>query len=371
MLAHGSIIFRRTIRLMSSRTLLPSFSFRRFLPHGLLVAAAWLAGDHALAAPPPPLRAIVLDGASNHDFRGTTEALRGTLASTKRFGDWTTVRITRAPSAAEPVEPLKPREGDAEDQARYEADMKAFREARDASYRGGGLSRSIWRPPFSEVDVVVVNYNGGEWPEHVRDAFVEFVRNGGGVVIVHSANNCFENWPAYNEMLGIGWRGATFGQWIAVDDATGALFAVPEDKPASSSHGDFKPFLVKSRDPKHPIMAGLPAEWMHAADELYVRMRGSAENLHVLASSPSLKTKHHEPVVWWTQFGKGRVVTTSLGHYQRPAHYTALLCVGFQTVFARSCEWAATGEVTIPVPENFPTATETSVAAPNDLNWRR
>lgn len=317
----------------------------------------------------PPLRALVLDGQSNHDFRGTTESLRGTLASTKRFGPWTTVGISRSPAAAEPAEPRKPQGGDAVNTSVYEADMQVFREARDAAYRQGRLARTIWRPPFSEADVVVVNYNGGEWPEHVRDAFVEYVRGGGGVVIVHSANNGFESWPAYNEMLGIGWRGATFGRWIAVDDATGTLFAVPEEKPSASSHGDFKPFLVKTRDSSHPIMAGLPSEWMHAADELYVRMRGSAERLHVLASARAPKTGHHEPVVWWTQFGKGRVVTTSMGHYQRPAHYTALLCVGFQTIFARSCEWAATGNVTIQVPERFPTATETSVMPPNDLRW--
>jgi len=319
----------------------------------------------------PPLRAVVIDGQSNHDFRGTTESLRGTLASTRRFGDWTTVLVSRCPVGAEPAEPRKPRAGDAAAAAAYEADLRVFREARDAAFTQGRLSRSIWRPPFADVDVVIVNYNGGDWPEHVKDAFVEYVRGGGGVVIVHSANNCFQNWPAYNEMLGIGWRGAEFGSWIAVDDATGRLFTVPEEKPVASSHGDFKPFPVKIRDATHPIMAGLPAEWMHAADELYVRMRGSTENLQVLASAPSLKTGHHEPVVWCTRFGAGRIVTTSLGHYQRPAHYTALLCVGFQTVFARACEWAATGEVTIPVPEGFPTATEASVLAPTAIRWHR
>jgi hypothetical protein len=34
--------------------------------------------------------------------------------------------------------------------------------------------------------------------------------------------------------------------------------------------------------------------------------------------------------------------------------------VGFQTITARGCEWAATEKVTLPIPENFPTAEKTS-----------
>jgi hypothetical protein len=34
-------------------------------------------------------------------------------------------------------------------------------------------------------------------------------------------------------------------------------------------------------------------------------------------------------------------------------------CAGFQCTLQRGTEWAATGEVTLPVPEDFPTAQET------------
>ena len=33
----------------------------------------------------------------------------------------------------------------------------------------------------------------------------------------------------------------------------------------------------------------------------------------------------------------------------------AMQCVGFQTLLLRGAEWAATGKVTQPVPEDFPT----------------
>jgi len=50
-------------------------------------------------------------------------------------------------------------------------------------------------------------------------------------------------------------------------------------------------------------------------------------------------------------YGRGRVFHTALGH----ADYS-MKCVGFVTTLRRGTEWAATGDVTIEVPENFPTA---------------
>ena len=60
-----------------------------------------------------------------------------------------------------------------------------------------------WRPEFSKYDVVS-NYNGQMWPGEVRTAFINYVKNGGGFVVVHAANNAFSMWPEYNEMIGLG-----------------------------------------------------------------------------------------------------------------------------------------------------------------------
>ena len=61
---------------------------------------------------------------------------------------------------------------------------------------------------------------------------------------------------------------------------------------------------------------------------------------------------------WVIPFGKGRVYTTMLGHLWKDGPDTAMRCVGFQTMFIRGVEWAATGRVSYPVPEDFPTASE-------------
>ena len=55
------------------------------------------------------------------------------------------------------------------------------------------------------------------------------------------------------------------------------------------------------------------------------------------------------------------------GQKNRPA----LECVGFQTIFARAVEWAATQRVTLPIPADFPSATEVSIAKPSFRKKRK
>ena len=98
---------------------------------------------------------------------------------------------------------------------------------------------------------------------------------------------------------------------------------------------------------------------MHAKDELYDRLRGPAENLHVLAtaySDPATRgSGFHEPMLMTISYGKGRVFHTTLGHALEASQ-----CVGFITTLQRGAEWAATGKVTQKVPSDFPTADKTS-----------
>jgi len=100
-------------------------------------------------------------------------------------------------------------------------------------------------------------------------------------------------------------------------------------------------------------MDGLPESWKHAEDELYELLRGPAENLMVLATAYSGSENNgsgeHEPMIMTIDYGSGRVFHTTLGH-----HVIAMSCAGFRTILLRGSEWAATGEVTHPVPEDFP-----------------
>ena len=93
------------------------------------------------------------------------------------------------------------------------------------------------------------------------------------------------------------------------------------------------------------LKEGMPAEWLHNTDELYDNMRGPIENVHLLATAYSKGTNVHEPMIWTVRYGKGRVFHTPMGH-----DVNAMRCVGFQATLQRGTEWAATGQVTQPLP---------------------
>lgn len=273
------------------------------------------------------LRVLIVDGLNPyHEWQVTTPLMKKILEASGRF----TVDVATVP---------------------IPADYKI-----DASRTPPPIDLSGFRPKFSEYDVVIGNYIGPRWPKETEQEFVDFVRGGGGFVSVHSADNAFPDWPEYSRMTGVGgWYGRNeeAGPHVYLD-AAGKV--VRDMSPgAGGHHGPQHQYRVRLRDTEHPITRGLPAEWLHAQDELYDTLRGPAEDMHILAtaySDPQYNgTGKHEPILMTLPYGRGRVFHTVLGH----ADYS-MKCVGFVTTFLRGTEWAATGEVTIPVPEKFPTA---------------
>jgi type 1 glutamine amidotransferase len=192
---------------------------------------------------------------------------------------------------------------------------------------------------------VVSNYNGETWPAEVRTAFEAYVRNGGGFVSYHAADNAFPEWPEYNVMIGV-------GGWGGRNEKSGPYLRLRtqgwiKDMTAGpgGGHGPQHEFLVEARA-DHPIVRGLPAKWLHAQDELYHGLRGPADNVAVIASAMSDRTKEHEPMLMVIPYGKGRVFHTTLGH-----GVEAVNGLGFQVTFARGVEWVASGDVTLPAPK--------------------
>jgi hypothetical protein len=269
-----------------------------------------------------PIRVMLLDGESAgtyHAWKSTTPVLKKQLEETGLFQ----VDVVTAPPSS--------------------GDMSSF------------------KPEFAKYQVIVFNYDAPDWPASLKESFDQYMKNGGGMVSVHAADNAFAGWSAWNEMIGVGgWRNRT--------ETAGPLWFYRDGKLVSDStpgragsHGLRLPFQVTTREPEHPIMKGLPPVWMHAGDELYATLRGPGNGMKVLATAHSelshSGTGRDEPILMVLNYGKGRIFHTTMGH-----DIPALNCVGFITTFQRGTEWAATGKVTQKVPANFPTADRVSTS---------
>lgn len=324
------------------------FPFRK--PALAALTAAFLVAAAPVAMSQEKLKVLLVDGQNNHAWAETTPVMVDILENSGRFE----VTVSTSPAGA-PRGPRPPQDKSDEAKAKFAAEMKAWEAATAKHKAESDGAWDHWRPDFAAYDVVVSNYNGELWPEPVRTAFEAYVKSGGGFVPVHAANNSFPEWPAYNEMIGVGgWGGRSelsgpylrlrAGKWT--NDTTAGR---------GGAHGKQHEFVVATQVSDHPIMKGLPEKWMHAQDELYDRLRGPALELTVLAAAHATEetggSGEWEPILMTIAYGKGRVFHTTLGH-----SVVSMGGVGFQETLKRGTEWAATGEVTFPEvsPEALP-----------------
>ena len=280
----------------------------------------------AAYSPDNKIRVLIVDGYSNHDWKLTTQLIRALLGSTGLF----TVDVSTSPGSST------------------------------------APGWDAWRPLFKAYDVVIQNYNdingGPQWPLEVRVGFEDFVRDGGGVYIFHSAQNAFVDWPAYNEIIGLGWREKTYGTAIAIGD-DGTLNYQPPGEGDDTNHapnGDVVIHLLGG----HPIHDGLPQTWKTPHLEVYYDARGPAKNLHVLSYARDPRFGRNWPVEWTVNYGKGRAYIATFGHvWPGDVQPESMRCAGVQTVIVRAVQWLAHRPVTFPVPADFPTADRVSIRA--------
>ena len=270
-----------------------------------------------------PIKALIISGQNNHNWKVSHRVLQTILNESSLF----------------------------------EADIVLTAEA------GGDMSG--FHPDFSLYDVVVLDYNGDRWPAETDAAVLEYVQSGGGVVLYHAADNAFADWEEFNKIIALGgWEGRT--------ESAGPYYYLVDGKPTldysagpGGSHGSEREYPMHCRTSDHPITRGLPDNWIHGRDEMYDRMRGPANIKDLLYSGYAIAQKggsgREEPLVFTVDYGKARIFHLMLGHAGPTADNSpAMQCAGFQTLLLRGAEWAATGKVTQPVPEDFPTAEKAS-----------
>lgn len=255
---------------------------RRFGTLPVSVAVLFLASSLPAsrpAGPPGPklIKILVLSGQNNHDWRTTTPKLVEILQESGRFE----VTVDEAP-------------------------------ARLCARR------------LDPYDVILSNWNAfgldpktAVWPEATRQAYLDFVRQGKGHVVVHAGSASFPEWGEYLRL-------------------TLATF-----KKGQTYHGPYYEFPVRFEKVRHPVTEGL--EPFTTNDELW-NAPELAPGAEVLASSFSetsqAGTGRWEPSVLAGRYGDGRTLTIMIGH-----DAAAMDNPGFKKLLPRAVEWAATGSV--------------------------
>jgi hypothetical protein len=276
-----------------------------------------------------PIKLLIVDGMGNHDWVQTTKVARAILAGSGYFD----VTVSTAPAANSPA------------------------------------AWSAWNPGFSDFEIVLMNYNSGDaynslrWPRDKEVQLESYVSGGGGLYILHSANNGFPQWSEYNRMIGVGWRPAGFGYAMEVSPE-GQVIRIPPDAGGATGHGARGDFPIHILTP-HPINKGYPRKYLSKSLEIYYYARGPAENCTVLSYAfdgpASGNTGRNWPIELLIAYGKGLVYNATPGHlWPGETVPDAVKDVSFQTTLVRASEWLARREVFYPVPEEF--NSETRVA---------
>lgn len=242
---------------------------------------------------PGLLRVLILSGHNNHNWRETTPFLKRLLEETGQFD----VRVCEEPA---------------------------------------GISAATLAP----YHVLVNDYGGPRWSSLAEKAVEEFIGSGKGMVVVHGAIYSFSGLETLGD--GHGGIGLKEPAWEEFAQMNGAYWPAP---PSGGFHAPLHFFQVKTAQPDHPILKGLSTV-LPATDELYhgLTLLPQANVIGTSYDEPKNGgTGKEEPMLITTNYGKGRVFYTALGH-----ELPAMLEKSFILPFVRGTEWAATGKVTIP-----------------------
>jgi len=126
---------------------------------------------------------------------------------------------------------------------------------------------------------------GFEVSAEVQRSFAQFLAAGKGLLALHAATLCFNDWPAYSHILGAWW------EW------------------GYSGHAPLQEHLIQVRTDAHPVVMGIGDFAIH--DELYTHPR-IADTLTPLATGEW--AGEHHPVLWVRDYGTARICYCGLGH---------------------------------------------------------
>jgi hypothetical protein len=142
--------------------------------------------------------------------------------------------------------------------------------------------------------------------EPARVRVTEFVAGGGGLLGLHTASICFDDWPGWGELLGGAWAWGT------------------------SHHPPPGAFTARPTAARHPIIRGIDA--FEIEDEVYSELALEPNVIPLLTSDAASGA---QPLLWARELGLGRVVYDALGHDERSFGHES-----HQRMLRRAALWA-------------------------------
>jgi len=138
--------------------------------------------------------------------------------------------------------------------------------------------------------------------EMLKKAFVDFLRAGKGLAVIHAGVASFRKWPEFGDIVGARFDNHPWGAGSTV--------------------------TLRVEEPGHPLMGAFKEPYFIVTDEIYqVKAPYSRDKVRVLLSVDPDRTRitpqqreaiHREdmdfPMTWVKPYGKGRVFYCALGH---------------------------------------------------------
>jgi type 1 glutamine amidotransferase len=150
------------------------------------------------------------------------------------------------------------------------------------------LAEKMSPAALKNYKAVIFANTTGDLPLPDNQAFIDWVKAGGGFVGMHSASDTFHNFAPYIDMIGAEFK--KHEAQVGVDPI--------------------------NQDPQCPACRDLPANWK-VFDEIYQFQKFERPKVHgllTLDKHPNNKTPGDYPISWCKVYGKGHVFYTSLGH---------------------------------------------------------
>lgn len=179
-------------------------------------------------------------------------------------------------------------------------------------------------------DVVVFHGRHEQADDHAVGALKRFVEGGKGLVVIHVASASFA--PGEPRAPSQEWK-----------DLVGSVF-----DSRISGHPASAPVQIRLDRPDHPILAGIPLDFVVQEDELYQRMQvsvdGPGERLATGTTPDGKGGTAEEPIAFALQRSRGQVFNMYLGHTvstHRDWRFQQMITQGVEWVSGRARPQAA------------------------------